>query len=129
MTYTPPFPDAGDDRIDSRDVIWYINDLTDDLENAESDEEREEIEEQLAPLLALAEEGENLEDWEYGVQLIHDRDFTDFAREFADDIGAINESQSGGNWPLYCIDWERAARELQMDYTPVEYAGHTYWAR
>lgn len=27
------------------------------------------------------------------------------------------------------VDWERAARELQMDYTPVEFDGVTYWVR
>lgn len=126
MTYTPPFPTTGDEIIDSRDILWHISDLSDDLENAETDDEREQIESDLAPLLALAEEGESLEDWEYGAQLIRDDYFTDYAQQFAEDIGAID---SEARWPAYCIDWERAARELQMDYTPVEFDGVTYWAR
>lgn len=129
MTYTPPFPTAADDTIDSRDVIWHISDLSDDLENAETTDDREQIESDLAPLLALADEGETLADWEDGVQLIRDDYFVTFAQEFANDIGAIDEDATAGQWPLYCIDWERAARELQMDYTPVEFDGVTYWAR
>lgn len=126
MTYTPPFPQPGTDIIDSRDVIYHVEDLTDQLDNAESDDERDEIREQLAPLLALVEEGEGLEDWEYGVALIEDAYFEEYARDFAEDIGAISGDE---RWPCTHIDWEAAARDLQMDYTPVEYDGRTYWAR
>ena len=132
MTYTPPFPQSTDDTIDSRDVIFHIEDLESDLADARDEEDTLAVADillQLKPLQELAEEGETLEDWEHGVQLIRDSYFETFAQEFADDIGAINESQSGGNWPLYCIDWEQAARELQQDYTPIEYEGVTYWAR
>jgi antirestriction protein len=64
-------------------------------------------------------------DW-YPITLIPDYEFEDYARELADDIGAINKNAS---WPNTCIDWEQAARELQMDYTTVEYDGTTYWYR
>ena len=101
MTYTPPFPNASDDMIDSRDILWHISDLSSDLENAEADDERDNIRLLLVPLLALAEEGETLEDWEYGVQLIHDGYFTDFAQQFAEEIRAID---SEARWPAYCID-------------------------
>ena len=37
----------------------------------------------------------------------------DFARETADDTGALPAYVA---WPLTCIDWEYAARELMMDY-------------
>jgi hypothetical protein len=30
---------------------------------------------------------------------------------------------------VYCIDWERAARELKMDYTSVRVNGTTYYFR
>lgn len=37
----------------------------------------------------------------------------EFAEQLAEDIGVIDESAS---WPNDCIDWERATRELFMDY-------------
>lgn len=65
-------------------------------------------------------------DWEYGETFIRDSYFEDYARELAEDIGAVTGSES---WPLSCIDWERAARELRMDYTSGELGGVTYWGR
>jgi hypothetical protein len=44
----------------------------------------------------------------------------------AEDIGAIG---SDASWPLYCIDWKQAARDLQMDYSAVEFMGQTYYVR
>lgn len=38
----------------------------------------------------------------------------DFARDMADNTGAIPDEKQA--WPLYCIDWEFAARELMFDY-------------
>lgn len=32
-------------------------------------------------------------------------------------------------WPLYCIDWEHAARELAHDYSLVRYDGDEYYIR
>lgn len=37
----------------------------------------------------------------------------EFAQELAEELGAVPEH---ANWPNDCIDWERAARELMMDY-------------
>ena len=53
-------------------------------------------------------------------------DFTEYAQELAEDIGAIDPD---AKWPVYCIDWERAARELKMDYTSVRVNGMTYYFR
>lgn len=64
-------------------------------------------------------------DW-YPGTLIRDSYFEDYAQELAEDIGAINPDAS---WPNNCIDWERAARELRMDYTSVEFDDVTYWTR
>lgn len=107
------------DIIDSRDVIERIK----ALEGTEDEEEQEE----LKALEALAEECDgNVSDWEHGETLIRDSYFADYAQELAEDIGAISKDQS---WPNNCIDWEQAARELQMDYTSVDFDGVTYWAR
>ena len=64
-------------------------------------------------------------DW-YPVTLIRDSHFKDYARDYAEDVGAINRDAS---WPNNCIDWDRAARELQVDYSSVEFDGVTYWYR
>jgi hypothetical protein len=58
--------------------------------------------------------------------MIRDSYFKEYAQEFAEDIGAINKNAS---WPNTCIDWDQAARELQMDYTSVNFDGVTYWIR
>ena len=56
-------------------------------------------------LLALREEAES-SGWQYGIQFIDEDDFEDYARELAEDVGAIQDDM---NWPCNCIDWERAA--------------------
>jgi antirestriction protein len=64
-------------------------------------------------------------DW-YPVTLVRDSYFKEYAQELAEDVGAIPDDAA---WPCTCIDWERAARELRMDYTAAEYDGVTYWFR
>lgn len=115
-----------DDVIDSREVIERLAELA-ELTTAEivGRDLRDEMAEERA-LKALAEQGEGVEDWQYGATLIRDSYFVEYAQELADDLGMIPE---GGSWPAYCIDWTWAARELQMDYTPVEFDGVTYWVR
>lgn len=58
--------------------------------------------------------------------LISDDDFEEYARDLAESIGAIDPN---ANWPLSCIDWEKAADELRADYSSVEYDGTTYLHR
>lgn len=87
----------------------------------------EENGEELKALKAFASQFEDYcSDWEHGTTLVRDSYFEDYARELAEDIGAINDD---AGWPNNCIDWEKAARELQMDYTSGEFDGITYWAR
>lgn len=82
---------------------------------------------ELQALRALAQEASAYaEDWEYGETLVRDSYFKEYAMEFADDIGAVNWEAS---WPNTCIDWDQAARELQIDYSAVEFDGVTYWIR
>ncbi len=42
------------------------------------------------------------------------KDDEDFAYNMAEQTGAINKDAA---WPYDCIDWERAARDLMMDYS------------
>lgn len=130
-----------EDVIDSRDVIARIEELTgerdawvigapDGTETPDPEgwaEANADEAEELTALEELAEQGSNCApDWEYGETLIRDSYFENYAQELADDIGAVN---SDAKWPNNCIDWERAARELQQDYTSIDFDGVTYWIR
>ena len=82
---------------------------------------------ELKALQALAEQAEGYAgDWQHGAALIRDSYFEDYARQFAEDIGAVKDD---AGWPNTCIDWKQAAEELQQDYTSVEFDGVTYWVR
>lgn len=138
-----------DDVIDLHDVIARVEGLREEREaiaengtDCESEYDaaiRENLKtwdaengEELATLEALLAECKGAggdEQWEgdwYPVTLVRDSYFEDYAQELADDIGAIN-TEIG--WPNNCIDWGRAARELQQDYTSVEFDDVTYWTR
>lgn len=149
-------PTNMDDLIDSRDVIARIEELQDEraaLVEARDDADKarnadgpdldlfdvyiaareavvewdQENDDELNALKALAEEAEGYApDWHYGETLIRDSHFRDYAMELAEDIGAI---KSDATWPNNCIDWDQAARELQMDYSAVDFDGVTYWIR
>jgi hypothetical protein len=114
--------------IDSRDLIEAWRDLVggDEL-NPDPETVAELDDEDRAFIDAIRELSEwGIEDWEHGATLIAEHHFEDYARELAEDIGALPRDYT---WPTSCIDWERAARELQMDYTPVEFLGTTYYVR
>ena len=141
-----------DDVIDSRDVIARIEDLETEIADAieaaganwDSDESLRKCSrdtfiadhlsiahadetEELAALQALAKEGADYApDWEHGETLVRDSYFEEYAQELAEDIGAINADAA---WPACHIDWNAAARALQMDYTAIDFAGVTYWVR
>ena len=65
-------------------------------------------------------------EWSYGVTLIPEADFEDYARELAEDVGAIDREAA---WPACHIDWEAAAESLQMDYTRATFDGTDYLYR
>lgn len=133
------------DIIDSRDIIKRIETLAGAFEAAgidpaKLDPKAEDYDAQglaedhpahdyateLRNLHALESEAEDCGDWVYGATLVRDSYFEDFAKEEAESIGAIDPNAS---WPLGCIDWEKAASELKMDYTAVDYDGETYYVR
>jgi hypothetical protein len=58
--------------------------------------------------------------------LIRDSYFEDYARQLAEDIGAIDSKAS---WPNNHIDWEDATDALKQDYTEVDFDGVSYWIR
>ena len=95
--------------------------LMETLQNAK--DEFGDVEEELEELEELESE---ISDWRHGETLIAVDDFEDYARELAEDIGAIDRN---AKWPNMCIDWEQAANELAMDYTTVSYQGDDYYVR
>jgi hypothetical protein len=137
-----------DDVIDSRDIIERIEYLSvydyqvcpecgctlGDVHNEGCSEPEpvdnltEEDKEELTALLALQDECEGISEWKYGTPLIRDSYFEEYARELAEDVGGIPREMRY-SWPFTCIDWEKAAEELQNDYTYVNFGDETYWIR
>ncbi len=124
------YPTNSDDVIDSRDIIARIEELETDIEAAVEDKEEHldmsDEKEELVILKALVEQCEGYGDWQYGATLIRDSYFEQYAKELAEDIGHI---QSDCVWPCTCIAWTKAAEELQMDYTSIDFDGVEYWMR
>jgi hypothetical protein len=125
-------PDNSDDIIDSCDVIARIEELESERDDAQEESESalvswlDENATELNALLSLADEASDYApDWHQGETLIRDSYFKNYAIELAEDCGAPISNE----WPMRCIDWDQAARELQMDYTSVDFDGVTYWIR
>lgn len=145
--------DNTQDVIDSRDVIARIEELQEladavteareafdnlvdpdgpEIECAEAAIEAareafdEDAQQELATLKALAEEASGYAaDWAYGETLIRDSYFRDYCIELCEDIGAVPK-----DFPHYIeIDWDATARNIQVDYTSVDFDGVTYWVR
>ena len=117
---TTKSPSKYDDIIDSRDILARIDELF--LAAPLDNEERAE----LQSLQAVANEASSSPDWHHGETLIRDSYFREYAQDLAEECGLINPD---AHWPNDCIDWDRAARELQVDYFPVDFDGVTYWIR
>ena len=138
--------DNTQDVLDSRDVIERVEELRAEWTEATGDDSTDYQLSEDDWSLGLGEDGaaemttllELLDQirgnggdhqWEgawYPVTLVRDSYFVDYARELAEDIGAV---PSDASWPAYCIDWDRAARDLQVDYSAVDFDGVTYWVR
>ena len=134
-------PDNTEDIIDSRDIIERIEELEAlelAVEEALESCEQEAIDDayadfgsgeddELAALRRLADDASGYAaDWHHGEQLIRDSHFKEYAQELAEDCGMLENATT---WPGNCIDWDQAAKELQQDYTTVDFDGVTYWIR
>jgi hypothetical protein len=122
---------AGADQIDSRDLDELLTELErrDDDATVAADEGEEAIDPLEDTERELMEALRELRDevgdeWRYGAQLIAEHYFTDYAKEFATDIGAISGDEE---WPANKIDWKAAADELKQDFTSSEFGGTTYY--
>lgn len=112
--------DPGDDIIEG----WAIVDRIDYLARFEEDADEENPildEDEVEELRMLRELMEEIREDAF---LICESYFEEYARQLAEDIGAIGgETQ----WPATCIDWEQAADDLKMGFTSVEFGEYTYY--
>jgi hypothetical protein len=121
-----------DDIIDIRSVIERYEELDEFVREPLSYKVPEALDEyvKLKNLLSELKGNGGDEQWRgdwYPITLIRDSYFKDYAMELAEDIHG--QSLYTGEWPMRCIDWDKAARELRMDYSSVEFDGVTYWYR
>lgn len=108
----------------SADELLDAETLKSNAEDSFGEDEEKELED----LQSLAEDASGSPDWVYGETLIRDSYSEEYAQQLAEDCGYLD--QKGTNrWPFTCIDWEKAARELQYDYFSCEFSGITYWIR
>lgn len=114
------------DVFDIRDVIKRFEEL-EDIEERDEEEQEEfvSLESFLEEMAGNGGDEQWRGDW-YPVTFIADSYFEEYAQELAEDIGAINRDAT---WPNNCIDWERAASELQSYYSSVDFNDTTYWYR
>jgi len=86
--------------------------------------------ENVNELIALVRLREDVKDatseWDYGAQLIPLENFKEYALELAEECNMIPKNFG---WPINCIDWDFAARELKADYSKVEFNGISYLVR
>jgi hypothetical protein len=116
------------DTIDVRDIIARFMELEELQEQGEYTETPDcELQTLTAILAELKGEGGDEQwrgDW-YPMLLIRESYFTNYAREMLEDCGTIPRDLP--SWVI--IDWEATADNVQVDYTPVEIDGITYWYR
>lgn len=126
--------DSFADILDVRDIIARVEHLEQLREDDAVDlgDDKDILFAEMASLEVLLSELKDNggdEQWRgawYPVTLIRDSYFKDYAQELAEDVGAVKVNAT---WPYTCIDWNQAARELQMDYTCADFNGVTYWFR
>jgi hypothetical protein len=109
------------DELDIDDLA----DELDDLREARDDGDEDYDEDRLEALLDLDDQldGGLAAARNMGPFIAEGRSFEDYAMELAEETLGIDV----GSWPAFHIDWERAANELAMDYTSVEFEGTTYY--
>lgn len=140
MSYVESTVDLSADVIDVRDIIGRVQDLraerdeyneklgSPDAWDSVPDGEPDELSMLEDILLELAGCGGDEEfdgDW-YPVTLVCGGYFQKYAQELAEDCGMVD---TGASWPMNCIDWDQAARELQTDYYNIIICDVTYWYR
>ena len=138
--YVESTVDLRADVIDVRDIIARVLELRDERDeynekmgspdawasvlDGESDELNM-LEGILSELAGYGGDEEFDGDW-YPAELIADSYFQEYTQNLAEECGMVDTS---ARWPMNCIDWEKAAWELQMDYSNILIHCHAYWYR
>lgn len=117
------------DETDDTKQLLLMDEWVDSIDPAtsnSSNEDLQDIREELQKLRAFAEEigDDNLR---HGETLIHEDHFRDYAEEIAADLYGAEVTDA--KWPFSYIDWEKAADELKHDYTGADFDGETYYFR
>lgn len=115
------FKDTFELYADETDVFEEILFEEEELENWAEDWTEELM--QIKAIDALENEIGN--EFEYGVILIPEDDFTEFIEQDLKDCGYIPKDIP--SWIE--IDWEQTAENVKSDYVEVKYQGRTYLAR
>lgn len=106
-----------------------LDELRDKLDAAESDfgePERDELKALRELRDEVGSDGDKIST--DGGPFVHCDDFEEYAQELAKETGAIDRANSN-EWPLRCIDWAQAAKELGSDYSVLTYGGQDYYYR
>lgn len=120
-----------EDLIDSRDIIARIEELLSEMPEDDADARRWDGWVELQTLEKLAKEAECAPDWSYGETLIRRSYFVDYTAQLINDCYELPKEMNSGQWPYrhMTIDYEAAARELEHDYTSVDFDGVEYLIR
>jgi antirestriction protein len=115
------------ESLDLRDLATELEDLRGRAQDPDDTLDEDELE-RLVDLVALEDEiGDlNLYSDHSGPEMIREDTFVEYAKELADDMGAVPAEFS---WPASYIDWEAAARDLAMDYSLVRFDGRDWYVR
>lgn len=138
--YVESTVDLSADVIDVWDIIARVLELRDERDEYNEkmgspdawdgvpDGEPEELARLEGILSELAGYGgdEEFEGDLYPHQLIADGYFQEYTQNLAEECGMVD---TNARWPMTCIDWEQAARELQMDYSYIQIHDSSYWYR
>ena len=113
------------DVIDVRDIIERYEELAE--QELMTDAEKDERAWLLSILECLKGEGGDEQwrgDW-YPLLLIRDDYFPGYCKELCEDIGDIPR-----DIPHYIeIDWKATAKNIRVDYSPLDIGPSTYWYR
>lgn len=141
--------DLSSDRDTYQSDIDEAQETLDDLEAEHTEENDEELGPKLEEARTVLEEAKGaLADWEEendwqkidafkndldtdvsyaedGVTLINSDYFTEYAEDCFRDTQDTEVDTS--KWPFNCIDWEEAAKELQHDFSSIDFDGSTFY--